>query len=244
MSMFYPAFINISGRRCVVVGGGAVAARKAVTLLLAGAEVVVIAPEICARMEKLILNPPGAVAASAGHPVSNALRPHPAHARPSGASGRIKHVARRYRKGDLRSAFIAVAATDDADVNLKICRDALALGILVNCVNPPEAGNFIVPSASERGGLTLSVSTAGKCPALSKLVRRELDDCTAGYPALLSFLEDARARLKEAMPRERDRAAALDSLAARLMKAFKTGPEEKALKLAEKELNLLFEKEK
>ncbi len=223
MSMFYPAFINISGRRCVVVGGGAVAARKAVTLLLAGAEVVVIAPEICARMKKLA---------------------YPAGARPSGTSGRIKHVARRYRKGDLRSAFIAVAATDDPGVNLRICRYAEELGILVNCVNPPEAGNFIVPSASERGGLTLSVSTAGKCPALSKLVRRELDDYTAGYPALLSFLEDARARLKETMPRERDRAAALDHLAARLMKAFKTGPEEKALKLAEKELNLLFEKEK
>ncbi len=221
--MFYPAFIKISGRKCVVVGGGEVAARKAKTLLEAGAEVVVIAPEICARMEKLA---------------------YPADAPSASDTGKIKHVARKYGKGDLRSAFIAVAATDDAGVNLKICRDAEKLGILVNCVNPPEAGNFIVPSASERGGLSMAVSTAGKCPALAKLVRRELDNFTSGYPALLDFLERARTRLKETMPRERDRAAALDGLAARLMKAFRAGPKEKALRLAEKELNLLFVKGK
>ncbi len=203
-----------------MVGGGEVAARKAKTLLLAGAEVVVIAPTICARMKKLLA--------------------HQTPAPPAGASGRIEHVARRYRKGDLRSAFIAVAATDDPGANLSVCRDAERLGILVNCASPPDAGNFIVPSASERGGLSIAVSTAGKCPALSKLIRRELDDYTSGYPALLAFLEDARARLREAMPGERDRAAALDNLAARLMEAFRTGPEKKAPKLAEKELNRYF----
>ena len=218
--MFYPAFINISGRKCVVVGGGEVAARKAKTLLLAGAEVVVIAPVICARMKKLLAH--------------KTLAPSAA-----GTSGPIRHVVRRYRKGDLRSAFIAIAATDDVEANLSICRDAERLGILVNCASPPDAGNFIVPSASERGGMSIAVSTAGKCPALSKLVRRELDEYTTGYPALLSFLEDARARLKETVPRERDRAAALDSLAVRLMKAFRTGPEEKALRLAERELRRL-----
>ncbi len=222
-----------------MVGGGEVAARKAKTLLRAGAKVVVIAPVICGKMKKLMLHPSVAAAVSAGHPASNAPRPHLTAAPSAGTSCQTRHVARRYRKGDLRSAFMAVAATDDAEVNLRVCRDAEDLGILVNCVTPPDAGNFIVPSASERGGLSIAVSTAGKCPALSKLVRRELDEYTAGYPALLSFLEDARARLKETMPRERDRAAALDSLATRLMKAFRTGPEEKALRLAERELRRL-----
>ncbi len=79
-----------------------------------------------------------------------------------------------------------------------------------------------MPSASERSGLTIAVSTGGKCPALAKLLRRELDDYTAGYAALLSFLEEARAALKTITPHERDRAAALEGLAKRLMEVFRT----------------------
>ena len=208
--MFYPAFLKIAGKKCVVVGGGAVAARKAKTLLDAGAEMVVVAPEF-SGLKKIA------------------------------GQGRIKHIARGYRKTDLKGAAIAVAATDDIEVNLRVCRDAEALGILVNCAAPPDAGNFIVPSASERSGLTIAVSTAGKCPALAKLLRRELDEYTAGYAALLEFLEEARARLQEAIPRERDRAAALEGMAKRLMEVFRTESIAKAKAKAEKELkSLLF----
>ena len=114
------------------------------------------------------------------------------------------------------------------EVNLKVCRDAEDLGILVNCAAPPDAGNFIVPSASERGGLTIAVSTGGRSPMLAKLLRRELDEYTAGYAALLEFLEEARARLPEAIPRERDRAAALEDMTARLMEVFRTETKAKA----------------
>ena len=208
--MFYPAFLKIAGKKCVVVGGGAVAARKAKTLIDAGAEVVVVAPEF-SGLKKIA------------------------------GQGRVKHIARVYRKTDLRGAFIAVAATDDMEVNLKVCRDAESLGILANCAAPPDAGNFIVPSASERGGLTIAVSTGGRSPMLAKLLRRELDEYTAGYAALLEFLEEARARLPEAIPRERDRAAALEDMTARLMEVFRTETKATALKLARKELrSLLF----
>ncbi|MGC2424311.1 MAG: NAD(P)-dependent oxidoreductase, partial [Nitrospirota bacterium] len=81
--MFYPAFLKIAGKKCVVIGGGAVAARKAKTLLDAGAEVVIVAPELSPEMRKI-----------AGEQAE-----------------RIKSVARGYRKTDLRGAFIAIAAT-------------------------------------------------------------------------------------------------------------------------------------
>jgi precorrin-2 dehydrogenase len=208
--MFYPAFLKIEGKKCVVVGGGAVAARKAGTLLDAGAEVAIVAPELCPGLEKLA------------------------------GQGRVRHVARGYRKTDLRGAFIAVAATDDMDVNLKICRDAEDLSILVNCAAPPDAGNFIVPSASGRGGLTIAVSTAGRSPMLAKLLRREIDKSTAGYAALLEFLDEARAALKTVIPRERDRAAALEDMTARLMEVFRTETKATALKRAKKELKTLL----
>jgi precorrin-2 dehydrogenase/sirohydrochlorin ferrochelatase len=208
--MFYPAFLKIGGKKCVVIGGGAVAARKARTLLGAGAEVAVVAPELCPGLEKIA------------------------------GQGRVKHIARGYRKTDLRGAFIAVAATDDMDVNLRVCRDAEDLSILVNCAAPPDAGNFIVPSASRRGRLTIAVSTGGRSPMLAKLLRRELDEYTAGYAALLDFLEEARASLKNVIPRERDRAAALEEMTARLMEVFRADTKATALKQAKRELKTLL----
>ncbi len=43
-----PLFLNVTGRRVVVVGGGNVAAAKLPQLLTAGASVRIVAPEICA----------------------------------------------------------------------------------------------------------------------------------------------------------------------------------------------------
>ena len=85
---YYPLMLRVAGRRCVVVGGGAVAARKASTLLRAGALVRVVSPALHPRLEEM-------------------------HRR-----GRIEHVARPYREGDLEGALLAIAATDDPEVNL------------------------------------------------------------------------------------------------------------------------------
>jgi precorrin-2 dehydrogenase/sirohydrochlorin ferrochelatase len=51
--VLYPIFLDLSGRRCVVVGGGGVADRKARKLLQARAEVVVISPEVGAELESV-----------------------------------------------------------------------------------------------------------------------------------------------------------------------------------------------
>ncbi len=51
--MLYPVSLVVSGKRCVVVGGGSVAARKAAGLMAAGADVVVIAPDVCDEVRDL-----------------------------------------------------------------------------------------------------------------------------------------------------------------------------------------------
>lgn len=43
---YYPAFLDLRGKLCVIVGGGAVAARKAESLARAGAVVRVVAPDV------------------------------------------------------------------------------------------------------------------------------------------------------------------------------------------------------
>lgn len=163
---YYPISLDINGRQCVVVGAGAVALRKAEGLLKAGAAVTVIGVAIS----------PG-IKAMAG-------------------AGRINLVRRRYSKGDLKAAFLAVCATDSAVVNKAVYDEAAALGILVNCVDAPDYCNFIVPAVVERGGLVIAVSTSGMCPGLAAGIRAEIEAVYGPeYGIFLEIIGAARRKL-------------------------------------------------
>jgi len=151
---YYPAFLNISGKKAVIVGGGTIAERKAITLVRSGARVTVISPTLTARLlqEK--------------------------------KKNTIRHIARRYRKGDLKGSFLVIAATDTPAVNSKVAHDAPSL---VNVVDVPDECTFIAPSVVRRGPLTIAVSTAGKSPAFARTLRRELEK--AYGPELGAYLE-------------------------------------------------------
>ncbi len=139
---YFPAFLNLRGKKCVVIGGGKVAARKVSALLKSGALVDVISPEITASLKKLQ------------------------------ETGRINYVDRGYRKGDLKGAFLTVAATSDYKVNIAVSKEA---PLLVNVVDVPELCNFIVPAVVDRAPLTIAVSTGGASPAMAASVRKELE---------------------------------------------------------------------
>ncbi|UCE71439.1 MAG: bifunctional precorrin-2 dehydrogenase/sirohydrochlorin ferrochelatase [Nitrospiraceae bacterium] len=114
--------------------------------------------------------------------------------------GAIKHYRRHYRKGDLQGALIVIAATSSSTVNAKIADDA---GHLVNVVDMPEKGNFIVPSRVKRGPLTIAISTEGASPALAKAIRKEIEGrYDKDFGLYLYFLETLR---KKAMVKIRDR---------------------------------------
>jgi precorrin-2 dehydrogenase / sirohydrochlorin ferrochelatase len=91
---YYPAFLNLSGKKCVVVGGGKVAERKISALVRAGACVDVISPDLTAPLEKFR------------------------------SSGTINHVGREFKKGDLEGAFLAIAATSNEKVNRAVSCEA------------------------------------------------------------------------------------------------------------------------
>lgn len=140
--VYYPAFLNLKGKKTVVIGGGKVAERKILALLKTGADITVTSPEITKKIEKEKLK------------------------------GRIKHITRQYRKGDLKNAFLVIAATDYPAINERVSKDALCL---VNVVDTPDLCNFIVPSIMNRGLLNIAVSSSGISPALSRSIRKELE---------------------------------------------------------------------
>ena len=166
--VYYPIFLNIKGKRCVVVGGGQVALRKAKMLLDGRANVFVISP-----------NP---------HPEIIKLFKRKA----------IHLIQRDYKPGDLKDAVITLACTDVKEVNHKVADDAKKAGVLVNLADDPERSNFITPSFFKRGNLTVAVSTAGVSPALARKIRTKLEKTFGEeYPSLLSLIGEVRSKLKE-----------------------------------------------
>jgi precorrin-2 dehydrogenase/sirohydrochlorin ferrochelatase len=87
----------------------------------------------------------------------------------------LRWQRRRYRPGDLRGATLVIAATNDPAVNRQVCAEAKRRRQLVNCIAPPEAGNFIVPSVVRRGAFTIAISTGGASPAKAKALRKKLE---------------------------------------------------------------------
>ncbi len=143
----YPAFLNLSGKRCHVVGGGQVGLRKARSLAECGpAEVLVVDPA-----------PPS--------PEWRDLRD----------AGPIVYAERPFEDRDLDDRVLVFAATADAGVNERVMALCAGRGILCNRAETPEDSGFIVPAHFRRGDLLVALSTGGGSPALARVLRRELE---------------------------------------------------------------------
>ncbi len=164
---YYPAFLDLDGRRCVVVGGGIVALRKVEMLNDAGARIRVVAPQLCEGLETMR------------------------------SSGVIQVETRSFVPSDLDEALVAVAATDDRAVNEQIATEARKRRVLVNVVDVPALCDFIVPSYFRRGDITVAISTAGASPALAKRLRIALEsEFGEEYAALAELVSQVRTQLK------------------------------------------------
>jgi siroheme synthase-like protein len=142
---FYPVFLDLSDRRCLVVGGGTVAERRVEALLEAGAAVTLVSPTLTPALAALA------------------------------AAGRIRHVARAYEPGDLAGAALAFTAADDPAVSPVVAREARERGVWLNAADEPVHCDFILPGLVRRGVLTVAVGSGGASPALTRALREHLD---------------------------------------------------------------------
>jgi precorrin-2 dehydrogenase / sirohydrochlorin ferrochelatase len=154
---YYPVFLNLQGRHCVVIGGGRSAEEKVLGLLEAGAQVTVVATELTMSMAELA------------------------------EDGRISHVAREYRPGDLAGAFLAISVTRDPATVKPAWQEANELNIPMNTMDDIPHCSFIAPSIVRQGDLVLAISTSGKAPALAVRLRQQLEQLLG--PEHARFLE-------------------------------------------------------
>jgi precorrin-2 dehydrogenase/sirohydrochlorin ferrochelatase len=166
MKKYYPVSLDMTDKRCVIIGGGAVAERKAERLIECGAQVTI---------------------------VSRALTPLLEDKKKVNA---FEHIDTDYEKQTLRGAFMVIGATDRDDVNAQVSQDARSLGMLVNIVDDPDRCNFILPSLVQQGDLSIAVSTGGKSPALARKIKEDLlQQFGPEYEILLSIMGSLRKKI-------------------------------------------------
>ena len=164
---YYPVFLEMKQRRCVVIGGGTVAERRVEGLLAAGASVTVISPAITESLRGLL------------------------------TKGAIRHLAREHRPGDLAGCELAFVAMDDPELNAAACREARSRFVWVNSADDPAQCDFILPAVLRRGRLVVAVSTGGESPAVTRAVREELDQYVGvDYAELVQIAGEVRKELR------------------------------------------------
>ena len=168
MPRYYPAFIDVRGRNCLVIGGGPLGEEKVVKLLECDAKVIVIAPEVSPVVEVLA------------------------------SEGKVEWIRRDYRPGDLAQAFIAIASTDDDETDRQIYAEAEERNVLLNVVDVTHLCTFIAPSVARRGEVTVATSTGGASPALARTFREKLETSRIlEYADLAPILARGRAELRQ-----------------------------------------------
>jgi len=179
---FYPIFLNLEGRPCLVVGGGKVAERKALALVKAGAEVTVISPTLTKALKALV-EPTTKKPENSPKTAQKSCKSHKKGKKSEKAgspekpvdSTKIRHIKRDYAFGDAEGYNLIVSATDNIGVSRLVHSDAFECGVLLNVADQPGLCDFIMPSVVDRGALKVAISTSGKSPYLASAMREMLE---------------------------------------------------------------------
>ncbi|KPK96252.1 hypothetical protein AMJ80_00965 [bacterium SM23_31] len=142
----YPITLDLNGKPVLIIGAGSVGERKIMSVYNAGANITVISEHYSEPVKKLV------------------------------REGKIRLIERSYQAGDCRGYFMVIGSTGSNAVNTAISQECTALGTLVNIVDQPELCSFHVPAVVTRGDFQIAVSTGGKSPALSREIRKELEE--------------------------------------------------------------------
>ena len=164
---YFPIFLDLKNRRCLIVGGGDVATRKGRMLSKAGAILRVVAPEISTELRELVAQHQGEL------------------------------LLREYHENDINDCVLAVAATDIHELNKRISDDAKQKNIPVNVVDTPALCTYITPAIIDRSPLMIAISSGGEAPVLARLVRAKLEALIPmSYGVLANLASRWRDRVK------------------------------------------------
>lgn len=178
---YFPMYIELEGKKCIVVGGGKVAAGKVRQLLAFEAKVEVISPELTPELEQLV------------------------------TEEQITWKQMLFPQDEdgaelLCDCVLVVAATDQREVNVRVSKLCRAHGIPVNVVDVKELCTFYFPAIVKREDVVVGISTGGKSPALAARIRRELETALPeNYGTVADILGACREEILRRVPDGRER---------------------------------------
>lgn len=154
---YFPMFVDMTERECLIVGGGNVAYRKVIVMLDFGAKVTVVAEDICDELRKLTIDDI-AIEDKTGSYTAN-------------KENRITFIKRRFERKDCDGMEMVIAATDDNALNHEIAEYCKANGIMVNAVDQKADCSFIFPSYIKEKNLVAAFSSGGNSPVLTQYLK-------------------------------------------------------------------------
>lgn len=168
MARYFPIFIDLRGKPCLVVGAGEIGASKAAQLIKYGASVTVVAPEVHPDVDQWAKD------------------------------GSIRLLRRSFQEADVEGMTLVVGSTSSTEVNTTVFEAASRRGILANIVDVPDLCSFTYGAIVERGDLQIVVSTSGRSPAYAARLRRELEDSYGEeYGIYLDILGQVRHQVQQ-----------------------------------------------
>lgn len=175
---YLPIFVNLVKKNCLVVGGGDIAFRKTIFLLKAGAIVECVAIDFCQDLIDLSKN------------------------------NNLILTIKKFDKKDIKNRFLIISATNNEILNAEVSMLAKEANILVNVVDSPSMSNFISPAVVDRYPLLIAISSAGKAPVLSRIIRAKIETVIpAQYGKLAQLATQYREKVKNKFNKIRDRRA-------------------------------------
>ena len=175
---YFPMFVDMTERECLIVGGGNVAYRKVIVMLDFGAKVTVVAEDICDELRKLTIDDiasedkTGSYTANKENNQTDSDAANKENNQPdSDAADRITIIKRRLDRKDCNGMEMVIVATDDNALNHEIAEYCKANGIMVNAVDQKADCSFIFPSYIKEKNLVAAFSSGGNSPVLTQYLK-------------------------------------------------------------------------
>lgn len=154
---YFPMFVDMTERECLIVGGGNVAYRKVIVMLDFGAKVTVVAEDICDELRKLKIDDIASEDKTGSYTANK--------------ENRITFIKRRFERKDCDGMEMVIAATDDNVLNHEIAEYCKAKDIMVNAVDQKADCSFIFPSYIKEKNLVAAFSSGGNSPVLTQYLK-------------------------------------------------------------------------
>lgn len=154
---YFPMFVDMTERECLIVGGGNVAYRKVIVMLDFGAKVTVVAEDICDELRKLTIDDIASEDKTGSYTANK--------------ENRITFIKRRFEPKDCDGMEMVIAATDDNALNHEIAEYCKAKDIMVNVVDQKADCSFIFPSYIKEKNLVAAFSSGGNSPVLTQYLK-------------------------------------------------------------------------